>query len=63
MRAQSTFQRPIDEIFADAWSAGALCERDRRRLDSSLKGNATHEEKAIAHRLLHAVRRGWIQTL
>lgn len=52
----------IAELFYQACQVGHLTRRDRRRIMSAfLREALTEEEKAVINRLLHAVRRGWLQ--
>ena len=54
----------ITELFSQVCQAGHLTRSDRQRIMSAfLNGGITDEEKAAINRLIHAVRRGWLQLL
>lgn len=65
MPDQALFPLPtIAEVFGQAWNSGRLTFRDRLYLRSAILNSAlSEEERAAIDRLLHAVRRGWLQIL
>jgi hypothetical protein len=51
----------ISEIFSRVWEAGELTPYDRYNLRSALLGmRLTEDDRAAIDRMLHAVRRGWL---
>ena len=61
MQAGFVSRPSLEEIFYNVWNSGKMYERERHGLLSILLGDTTREEQAIVNRLLHAIRRGWIQ--
>lgn len=58
-------QSDLAEMFGQVWKNGGLSSRDRRRLMLAIlqEDSLSSEEQATIDRLLHAVRRGWLQVL
>ncbi|GAB4295643.1 MAG: hypothetical protein Fur0025_32860 [Oscillatoriaceae cyanobacterium] len=63
MNAQTFFPgTEIAEIFGKVWRNGGLTQNDRHYLRFTLLGeHLSDEERATIDRMLHAVRRGWLQ--
>lgn len=54
----------FSELTARVWNSGSISHSERRYLRSFLLENPlTDEDRAALDRLLHAVRRGWIEIL
>ena len=51
----------LDEIFYATWNAGKLDARCRQSLQAKLTNGVTKEEQQALNRILHAVRRGWVE--
>ncbi|NJK27325.1 MAG: hypothetical protein HC925_00300 [Coleofasciculaceae cyanobacterium SM2_3_26] len=52
----------LADLFDKIWQTGYMTETDRYGLMSNLlKNTLTEEERVVINRILHAVRRGWIQ--
>lgn len=58
-------QSELAEMFGKVWKNGGLSSGDRRRLMLAIlqEDSLSSEEQATIDRLLHAVRRGWLQVL
>ena len=61
MQAGFAVALSLDELFYNVWNTGKIGVRERASLMSVLLGGASPEEKAAIDRILHAVRRGWIE--
>lgn len=53
----------LSEVFYTAWNTNKLDARGRQRLRSLLIDGANPEEQQIVNRILHAVRRGWVEVV
>lgn len=53
----------LDEVFYTAWNTSKLDASSHRGLQTLLTIGANAEEQRVANRLLHAVRRGWIEVV
>ncbi|NJK27326.1 MAG: hypothetical protein HC925_00305 [Coleofasciculaceae cyanobacterium SM2_3_26] len=53
----------LGRLFARVWQAGCMTEGDRHVLSilCDRQEYLSQEERAVVQRLLHALRRGWIQ--
>ena len=60
MNVGFTARPALDELFYNVWNSGTISSGDRTRLMSMLP-NASQEDRAIANRILFAIRRGWIE--
>ena len=58
-------QSELAEMFGRVWKNGGLYSGDRRRLMLAIleENSLSSEEYATIDRLIHAVRRGWLQVL
>ena len=53
----------LDEIFYTAWNTNKLDTQGRQGLQALLANGANAEELRIVNRILHAVRRGWVEVV
>ncbi|MFO8040620.1 MAG: hypothetical protein R6U67_14380 [Sodalinema sp.] len=54
----------LSELAAQVWNSGKISSQDRQFLRSLFTEHLPSEEEiAAVDRLLHAIRRGWIQML
>ena len=51
----------LGEAFSTAWNTRKLDVKGRQRLQDKLIDGASMEEQKIINRMLHAIRRGWIE--
>jgi hypothetical protein len=66
MRAGGVFSDSwIAEVFGKAWNEGIVTLSEKESLIDALarKSTLNREEKDAIERLLHAIRRGWIQAI
>lgn len=56
------YKQTISEIFYQIWQTGQITSRHRWGLMSALmQDSLSQDERDAIDRLLHAVRRGWLQ--
>ncbi len=54
----------FEEMFARVWKVGTITRHERTRLAALLlQESISLEERASIDRLLHAIRRGWLQVI
>ena len=53
----------LDEVFYTALNTQKLDARCRQSLKAMLMNDASPEEQRIVNRILHAVRRGWVEVV
>ena len=54
----------IGKLFSKIWTQGGLTSSDRQKLMFTLLSNSLSEEElSTIDRILHAVRRGWLQMI
>ena len=51
----------VDKLFYQIWHSGRLGPQERLGLMNALLEEITSQEQAAVNRILHAVRRGWIE--
>ena len=54
--------KSVAEVFGNVWNSGAVTDSDREILRYAfLQERLSEEDYAAIDRLLHAIRRGWLQ--
>ncbi|NER37815.1 MAG: hypothetical protein F6J93_28300 [Oscillatoria sp. SIO1A7] len=55
-------QNSVAEVFGQVWKSGGMSAADRECLMSAfLEESLSEEDYATIDRMIHAVRRGWLQ--
>ena len=53
----------LDEIFYIVWNTRKLDTKCRQRLKAMLVEGINREEQQMVNRILHAIRRGWVDVV